>query len=184
MLCGFWNCDETFPIHCRKSDKNTSKNEMKRQVMYSYVSATSPSASRSIALRDPQALLYLVDLCREALKGFCLFRLSTLWLLLCVKVIAERRFNKSQRERKRNAFVLFESSVLLPYSSPKAALFAFVSPRSFSAFLLLETPTINNNKQESSVVASRFSHHHHRAAAFVEERAKGGCARSFTLTFH
>jgi len=74
--------------------------------------------------------------------------------------------------------------VLLPYSSPKAALFAFVSPRSFSAFLLLETPTTNNNKQESSVVASRFSHHHHRAAAFVEERAKGGCARSFTLTFH
>ena len=40
--------------------------------MYLYVSAIGLWASR-IALRDPQEALCLVDLCREALKGFCLY---------------------------------------------------------------------------------------------------------------
>ena len=51
--------------------------------MYLYVSAIGLWASR-IALRDPQEALCLVDLCREALKGFCLYyRLNTLASSLC-----------------------------------------------------------------------------------------------------
>ena len=46
--------------------------------MYLYVSAIGLWASR-INLRDAQEALCLVDLCREALKGFCLYyyRLNT-----------------------------------------------------------------------------------------------------------
>ena len=127
---------------------------MKTQVMYSYVSATSPSASRSIALRDPQALLYLVDLCREALKGFCLFRLSTLWLLLCVKVIAERRFNKSQREREKETLLCFSNrlcSFLTPPQKPHCSLLSLLA-LSLLFFFSAQQQTTNRSRRSSPLV--------------------------------